>query len=160
MQHSALWTIAVLILAIYALMFDPRIEEKQVDKQIKVSVDSLIGAPIMGKMANQTARAELGRAFWHVFHTVASSYPERASREQATILRDWVYLTARLYPCGECAEHFQKMLKVEPPVVNGHEGVAMWACRVHNLVNKHLGKPQFDCSIDVLDQRWQCGCAT
>jgi len=165
MQHSATWTIMLLLIAIFGFVVSPMRSRNDgagatLAAVPKVSVDTLVGAPIMGKMANQTARAELGRAFWHVFHTVAAAYPQRADKDQATAMRDWVYLTARLYPCGECAEHFQKMLKLEPPVVSGHDALAQWACRVHNLVNKHLGKDQFDCSIEILDERWKCGCAT
>lgn len=34
-------------------------------------------------------------------------------------------------------------------------GLTQWLCRLHNEVNRKLGKPDFDCS--VVDERWRDG---
>jgi hypothetical protein len=79
------------------------------------------------------------------------------TEEEKQTLSDFIYLFARLYPCGDCARHFQKILQRNPPDVSSRQSASQWACKVHNLVNERLGKPQFDCS-KVADV-WKCGCA-
>jgi FAD-linked sulfhydryl oxidase len=61
-----------------------------------------------------------------------------------------------LYPCGQCAREFRKLLQDSPPVVTSQKAFALWLCRIHNRVNVRLGKPVFDCA--TLETRWQCGC--
>lgn len=88
-------------------------------------------------------------------------------------------LLSRLYPCGECAAHFQDLLKEFPPQVrdrrrlchlrhsradpllaspqtSSRKSASLWLCHLHNLVNTRLMKPQFDCS--TLDATYDCGC--
>ncbi|ORY05205.1 hypothetical protein K493DRAFT_204830 [Basidiobolus meristosporus CBS 931.73] len=111
---------------------------------------------IMGKLGNATARAELGRATWHLVHTMAARFPEYPTQQQQQSLLQFFHLLSTLYPCGDCAEEFQKLLKQNPPQVSSREAASQWACGIHNLVNKRLRKPQFDCS--TVAERWKCGC--
>jgi hypothetical protein len=101
--------------------------------------------------------AELGQAAWRVLHTMASRFPKQPTEDEKEALRSFIYLFARLYPCGQCAKHFQIVLEEHPPVVTSRSEVAQWACRVHNVVNKRLEKPIFDCSR--VESHWKCGCA-
>jgi hypothetical protein len=57
---------------------------------------------------------------------------------------------------GECAEHFGKVLAKYPPQVSSRSAAAMWGCFVHNIVNKRLKKPEFNCE-DIGDA-YDCGC--
>ena len=57
---------------------------------------------------------------------------------------------------GECAEHFGKVLAKYPPQVSSRSAAAMWGCAVHNVVNKRLKKPEFNCE-DIGDA-YDCGC--
>ncbi|KAI8055166.1 ERV/ALR sulfhydryl oxidase domain-containing protein [Syncephalis plumigaleata] len=88
---------------------------------------------------------------------MASRFPKQPTEDEREALRSFIYLFARLYPCGQCAKHFQTVLEEHPPVVTSRSEVAQWACRVHNVVNKRLGKPIFDCS--KVESHWKCGCA-
>ncbi|KAH7401843.1 FAD dependent sulfhydryl oxidase Erv2 [Phaeosphaeria sp. MPI-PUGE-AT-0046c] len=117
----------------------------------------LTGHAIAPKLGNATAKAELGRAAWKVLHTTFARFPEKPSDEEREALRSYVHLFQRLYPCGECAEHFGKILAKYPPQVSSRTAAAMWGCMVHNLVNKRLGKPDFDC-VNIGDA-YDCGCA-
>ena len=113
--------------------------------------------PIMTPMGNETLRAELGRASWRLLHTMTGKFPEKPTPEQSKSLQTFIYLFAELYPCGDCAQHFQKILARHPPDTRSREAASQWACKVHNLVNERLLKPQFDCS--KVQDTWKCGCA-
>lgn len=120
-------------------------------------LQSLIhGKPIMAKMTNQTARAQLGNAGWRVFHTILAQYPEQPTPEARDTLWNYLHLFSRVYPCRECAEHFQQLLKDYPPQLSSRKVAVMWGCDAHNKVNKRLGKPIFDCAY--IDDKYDCGC--
>ena len=111
----------------------------------------------MGKLGNETLKAELGRAAWKVLHTTMARFPDKPTRDESDALKSYVYLFARLYPCGECAEHFQQILKKYPPQTSSRSSAAAWACFVHNVVNESKGKPIFDCAN--IGDFYDCGCA-
>eukprot|EP00842_Homolaphlyctis_polyrhiza_P004908 jgi/Hompol1/5418/HPOL_004415-RA len=112
------------------------------------------GAIIMSKMGNETLKAELGRSSWRLLHTMARKFPYTPTKDEQNALRDFIYLFARLYPCGDCAAHFKLILENNPPDVSGREGITQWTCKVHNIVNERLGKPIFDCS--KVGDMWAC----
>jgi len=118
---------------------------------------TLSGGTIMPKLGNETAKAELGRAAWKLFHTIMSRYPDTPSADERTALQSYVHLFVRLYPCGECAEHFRQIVARFPPQVSSRKAAAAWACHVHNEVNKSLGKEVFDCAN--IGDFYDCGCA-
>jgi FAD-linked sulfhydryl oxidase len=115
------------------------------------------GSPIAPKLGNETAKAELGRASWKLFHTIMARFPDKPSADESAALRDYIYLFQRLYPCGECAEHFRKILEEFPPQTSSRSSAAVWACHVHNEVNKSLKKEIFDCAN--IGDFYDCGCA-
>ncbi|KAF8554909.1 hypothetical protein OG21DRAFT_1385292, partial [Imleria badia] len=119
-------------------------------------VGVLQGGVIMSKLGNETAKAELGRATWRLLHTMTLRYPEKPTQDEREALEAYMYLTARLYPCGECATEFQALLKQFPPQTASRLSASLWLCSVHNEVNARLGKPNFDCS--KLDAEYDCGC--
>ncbi|KAJ6013391.1 FAD-linked sulfhydryl oxidase ERV2 [Penicillium herquei] len=140
---------------------------------ITIQEDLLKGAVVMPKLGNETvnlevmltvgpvaislSRAELGRATWKYFHTVMARFPEKPTQDEQDALRSYIHLFARLYPCGECAEHFQQHLSKYPPQVSSRNAAAGWACFIHNEVNAMLEKPEFDCTN--LGSFYDCGCA-
>jgi FAD-linked sulfhydryl oxidase len=115
------------------------------------------GASIMPKLANETAKAELGRATWKYFHTVMARFPDKPTAEESSTLKTYIHLFQRLYPCGECSEHFRQILDKFPPQTSSRSAAAVWACHVHNEVNKSLGKEVWDCS--KIGDFYDCGCA-
>ncbi|KAF9959201.1 hypothetical protein BGZ72_010137 [Mortierella alpina] len=115
------------------------------------------GGTIMPHLGNETAKAELGRATWKLLHTMAARYPLKPKPDERAAVKQWVMLLSRLYPCGECATHFQLLLKEHPPQTSSRASLSNWSCSVHNMVNKRLGKPDFDCS--TLADVYKCGCA-
>lgn len=90
------------------------------------------GGTIMGALTNETIkcglnplllcadncpRAEVGRASWKLLHTMAGRFPDRPTEEERETYRSFLHLFSRLYPCGDCATHFQQLLKDFPPQV-------------------------------------------
>lgn len=117
----------------------------------------LTGHAIAPKLGNETAKAELGRAAWKLFHTTFARFPDKPTKEESEALRSYVHLFQRLYPCGECASHFGLILDKFPPQVSSRSAAAAWGCHVHNEVNKSLKKERFDCS--QIGDFYDCGCA-
>lgn len=113
--------------------------------------------PIASKLGNETLKAELGRAAWKLFHTTMARFPDTPTPEESDALKSYIYLFARLYPCGECAEHFQGILKKYPPQTSTRSTAAAWACFVHNEVSISKGKTVFDCG--KIGDFYDCGCA-
>ncbi|KEF51916.1 uncharacterized protein A1O9_11905 [Exophiala aquamarina CBS 119918] len=121
------------------------------------SSEPVHGDHIMGRLGNETLKADLGRAAWKVLHTTMARFPDKPTADESAALNQYLHLFARLYPCGECAEHFQKVLKKYPPQTSSRSSAAAWACFVHNIVNERKGKPIFDCAN--IGDFYDCGCA-
>ncbi|KAL2166963.1 hypothetical protein VTG60DRAFT_1921 [Thermothelomyces hinnuleus] len=121
-----------------------------------ISERILTGGSIAPKLENATAKAELGRASWKLFHTMMARFPEEPTADDSLALQTYIQLFARLYPCGDCAAHFRKLLQKYPPQTSSRNAAAGWACFVHNEVNKRLKKEQFDCS--KIGDFYDCGC--
>lgn len=112
--------------------------------------------PFMPQMENATLKAELGRATWRLFHTILARYPEKPTLQEQATLKQYLTLFAQIYPCGDCARHFIVILNNNPPQVSSRVTASMWGCMVHNLVNKRLDKPQYDCTTVL--ENYDCGC--
>ena len=83
-------------------------------------------------------------------------FPDTPTADESQALKSYVHLFARLYPCGDCARHFQQLLVKYPPQAGSRNSAAGWACFVHNEVNRRLKKPQFDCNN--IGDFYDCGC--
>ena len=66
--------------------------------KVSVSDDTLKGDAIMGKIGNETLKAELGRAAWKLFHTTMAKFPDKPTQDEQTALFSYIHLFARLYP--------------------------------------------------------------
>jgi FAD-linked sulfhydryl oxidase len=83
-------------------------------------------------------------------------FPEKPTDDDRLALKTYIQLFARLYPCGDCASHFQKLITKYPPQTSSRNAAAGWACEMHNKVNKRLKKPMFDCNN--IGDFYDCGC--
>ena len=105
---------------------------------------------------------------WYVFHFLLTSLPSPFPqisvlitacqyREKASNKTNFGPLKLFFRLSGECATHFQQILKKFPPQVSTRSTAAAWACHLHNEVNKSLLKELFDCS--KIGDFYDCGCA-
>lgn len=101
----------------------------------------------------QGAKEEVGRATWTLLHTMAAQYPHKPSRKQQKDVRTFIDCLTRLYPCPDCAKHFQELVKKKPPQTGSAADLQRWMCELHNDVNKRLGKSEFNCHY--VQSRWE-----
>ena len=100
----------------------------------------------------KTSKEDLGRATWTFLHTFAAQFPDEPTKRQERDARELIMILTRMYPCGECAQHFAEIVRNNPPDCSSGLGLQRWMCAAHNEVNESLGKPRFDCSR--IDERW------
>ncbi|KAL3132651.1 hypothetical protein ABBQ32_009173 [Trebouxia sp. C0010 RCD-2024] len=108
--------------------------------------------------AATVSKEELGRATWTLLHTLAVQYPQTPTKQQQKDVKTLVDVLTRIYPCTECAQHFGEIVKIDPPNVSSGPALQQWMCRVHNVVNKSIGKRTFNCRF--VEARWgalDCG---
>lgn len=131
----------------------PVVKDAVVDDEI---TGEFTETPFMPKMANATLKAQLGNSAWHLLHTVLARYPDTPTDQEKSTLKLFILMFGQVYPCGDCARHFQKLLKKYPPQVGSRQIAAGWGCHIHNKVNERLDKPEYDCTKILED--YDCGC--
>lgn len=105
------------------------------------------------------AKEELGRAGWTILHRIAAKFSEKPEESEKKSMKLFLTLFAKLYPCPDCAKHFQQYLQMNPPNILSNQGLVQWMCTAHNAVNERKGKKMFPCDMDHLITRWgACGC--
>ncbi|KAK1829331.1 proteasome subunit beta type-1 [Podospora conica] len=157
-QHITLMAVAAIFVFMTMTYFLSGGHSSDSESKLDLNLsDSLLnGGSIAPKLGNATAKAELGRASWKLIHTTMARFPDKPTDDERLALKTFIQLFARLYPCGECASHFQKIIKKYPPQTSTRSAAAGWACEMHNIVNTRLHKPLFDCS--KIGDFYDCGC--
>lgn len=81
----------------------------------QITHTSAAGIHLHSKQQQQQAKSvtkeELGRATWVFLHTLAAQFPERPSRQQQRDARQLMDSFTRIYPCADCAQHFQEIVR-------------------------------------------------
>lgn len=68
-------------------------------------------------------------------------------------------LSGKFFPCKECSGHFLKMIKENPFPGGSRTAAMLYVCKLHNIVNKRLGKPTIPCEhVDKIWGQKDCGC--
>ncbi|CAF0837716.1 unnamed protein product [Adineta ricciae] len=124
---------------------DTQTEQKPQTVEQQISINSQ--CPLM--------RDDLGRASWSLLHTMAAYYPMKPKEEEQQSMSEFICSFSKLFPCPECRTDFQEEISKSPPDLSSRLGLSTWMCNQHNIVNKKLGKPEFDCR-QVLE-RWKDG---
>ena len=105
-----------------------------------LSILSLASANVCNCKDTCIQKDDLGRSTWFLLHHMAKA--NEATDENNFAFAVFMHTLAELYPCAECREHVQSNLQqVEMPVLD-----PMWMCNFHNIVNKQLKKPIYNCS--------------
>ncbi|CAH8576705.1 unnamed protein product [Heterobilharzia americana] len=100
-------------------------------------------------------KVELGRSSWTLLHTMAAYYPLHPTPKQQEDMKTFLLTFTQFFPCRPCAYDFESNMILHPPKLQDRNTLSGWLCLQHNLVNKKLGKPLFDCSRVL--ERWRYG---
>ena len=100
-------------------------------------------------------REEIGASTWSLLHSMAAWYPNTPTAKDQHLMSGFIQALAAFYPCSWCATDFQQNIELSPPKTESRDDLCIWLCEQHNVVNKKLGKPLFQCTIEKLDERWR-----
>ena len=103
-------------------------------------------------------KQEIGRNTWSILHSIAASYPNEPTKEDKQQITNFLYGLANLFPCKICGSHLLKMLNKEGVHADSREELVNYICKIHNIVNKVLNKPHFDCKKAFDFWGGDCGC--
>ena len=103
-------------------------------------------------------KQEIGRNTWSILHSIAASYPNEPTKEDKQQVTNFLYGLANLFPCKICGSHLLKMLNKEGVHADSREELVNYICKIHNIVNKVLNKPHFDCKKAFDFWGGDCGC--
>ncbi|EGG22590.1 hypothetical protein DFA_04720 [Cavenderia fasciculata] len=96
---------------------------------------------------------DLGHSGWNMLHTMAAYYPDKPTDTKKKEMTEFLHSFSKVYPCKDCAQDFQGILRDTPPKLDNQKEFSKWMCDSHNHVNNLLGKPLFDCNL--VDKRWK-----
>ena len=92
-----------------------------------------------------------GPMFWTIMHMVAHNFPVlEDDRSNATVAKKYMRFFKSIgdvLPCRSCREHFKKRIsgktctRLDDKVFQNRTTLARWVWRLHNCVNRDLGKP-------------------
>ena len=103
-------------------------------------------------MEKESFKNKLGRVTWAFLHMLAKGYPIKASKQDKLYMKSLLDLLPSIYPCKMCSSHMKNMFKNNPYKLDGRDDFMMYMCRIHNIVNKRLGKDVFICDIENLEE--------
>jgi FAD-linked sulfhydryl oxidase len=106
-------------------------------------------------------KAAIGRSTWHLLHSVAAKYPDTPSDTEKHSVVELFSSLQGLYPCEICRLHLAENLRAVPPLqdhINSRSELSLWVCQLHNVVNRELHKPVFNCSLEALDELYLANC--
>jgi len=86
-----------------------------------------------------------GPFFWHTMHIIALGYPNEPTYAEKRAAKEFFESLLHLIPCPICRIHYANHLKANPvsPSLDTRKDLFTWTVKIHNLVNKDLGKPEY-----------------
>jgi hypothetical protein len=86
-----------------------------------------------------------GPFFWHTMHLVALGYPNAPTYAEKRAAKEFYESLAHLIPCPTCKLHYADNIKNNPvsPSLDSKNDLFAWTVKMHNMVNKQLGKPEY-----------------
>jgi hypothetical protein len=96
-----------------------------------------------------------GKMVWTILHTISFNYPVNPTEEDKDHYRDFLLSLRHVLPCRSCRENYARNLEsigfCRDDLANRHT-FSMFIYRLHNCVNKMLGKKCVITYEDVRDR--------
>ncbi len=108
--------------------------------------------PIDSKEILTTTKQEVGRRAWMLLHSMSLVYPVNPTEEDKKNFENFMKALSLYYPCKTCAGNLRKILESHPVKAGSRKELVEYLCDLHNIVNKALKKPIFDCN--KIYDRW------
>jgi hypothetical protein len=85
-----------------------------------------------------------GPYFWGTIHITCLGAPDVFDDFDKQAYANFINTLPFVLPCGSCGKHFYETLQLEPvePALTTKYALFEWSVKVHNIVNKRLGKPE------------------
>ena len=96
-----------------------------------------------------------GPSMWHTLHTISFNYPVNPTIKQKKKYFIFFNSLGNILPCRYCRENLKKNLKCNPLNMNtmkNRKTLSMWVYRLHEIINKMLGKKSGLSYNDVRDR--------
>jgi hypothetical protein len=85
---------------------------------------------------------------WMTLHSISTSYPEVPTPAEKHLVSAWIEMFRDTITCPHCRDHFTELhanyKRAYPNFLNSRQDLAMFAFRVHNVVNRRLKKPIYE----------------
>lgn len=106
-----------------------------------------------------------GPSMWHYLHTMSFNYPEHPTQSDKKHYLGFIKLLQHTLPCGKCRSNLKMNLKTLPITIQDMKSrgtFSMYVYRLHELINKMLGKKSGLSYNDVRDryERFRSRCST
>ena len=89
-----------------------------------------------------------GPKLWFSLHTITLNYPKKPTYKHKKIYNNFFINLQYILPCSSCAVNYKKHLDKYPIKENldCRKDLVLWLIKIHNEVNKQLGKPTIKAS--------------
>jgi len=80
---------------------------------------------------------------WKFFHYITLGYPDNPSNIDIKIYKNFFNLIGKVLPCSMCRDNYNKHIKENPLdmiTMSNKNKFIKWGIKMHNIVNKELGK--------------------
>jgi hypothetical protein len=80
---------------------------------------------------------------WKFFHYITLGYPDNPSNMDIKIYKNFFNLIGKVLPCSMCRDNYNKHIKENPLdmiTMSNKNKFIKWGIKMHNIVNKELGK--------------------
>ena len=85
---------------------------------------------------------EWGPNGWKFMHAVTFSAPANMTADEKEWYKKFFESVAHILPCAKCRQHLQEHMRADPIDLETGQSLARWLWRVHNAVNRSLGKQE------------------
>jgi hypothetical protein len=92
--------------------------------------------PANGKLNDTT---KWGPILWNELHSRTASYGVDQIAEER-----WLKIFTTWVPCGKCRQHWRELTAKNPADLSSPKAYRDWAIKMHNEVNKNLGKEIYE----------------